>query len=644
MDNDNDGSSTPNPCPNQHPYPLCNHPRSGLDPSSRPPLCTYPFSNLSQRHPPGPPTSSSPPSGSVQHIRPPPVGYYSPPPYPYLYPHPYPHYQHAHNVTPPQTSIRPPCNFQGSGSFRYFPTVEPLPPAEEMIKSHSRARSYAGPFESQCDSSSAGGASSLQTKDSSSTSGTSVCPLSLDSTVINARVPNNGHSSPTKSSVQPMFRHSNSVSILNHEGEFSGLCQNSSFSGLGSARFKELDSHSSGFQDHPGSLHESVQTQDLDVVPVTTKGPLITLLLHGNLEVWVHEARNLPNMDYFHRTFAGMLCKFPRNLEGKITVDPYVIISVANAIIGRTFVINNCENPNWMQHFNVPVAHYAAEVNFLVKDNDIVGSQIIGNVAIPVEQIYSGAKVEGTYPVLNSYGRPYKQATTLTLSIQYIPIERLSHHYQGIDSETDCTGIPGTYFPLRKGGSVTLYQDAHVPHGLLPLVMLGGGKYHVHGKCWADIFNAIQQARRLIYITGWSLWHQVRLVRDAAYQSDYTLGDLLKSKSQEGVRVLLLIWDDPTSRKILGYKTVSDVTSVFSVCHGKLSFRCSCPLVHIIAVCCYHSYAYNFWNLVKSSVYLLLNRDNENYCMLAAAQCKLQIIREFSRQSCKGNGKQKYRK
>jgi len=34
------------------------------------------------------------------------------------------------------------------------------------------------------------------------------------------------------------------------------------------------------------------------------------------------------------------------------------------------------------------------------------------------------------------------------------------------------------------------------------------------------------------------------------------LGDLLRRKSQEGVRVLLLVWDDPTSRSVLGIKMV----------------------------------------------------------------------------------------
>ncbi|XP_028769079.1 phospholipase D gamma 1-like [Neltuma alba] len=557
---DNHGSSAPYRYPGHYGYPLY-RPRSGLEPYSLPPRYAYPsqpFSCAYYHHParpPGAPTSpqpSSPPSGSAEHIRPPPVGYYFPHPYPY------PHYQvpqPPQNVTSPQTSILSPCNFQFvPPSYRYFPVVEAHPPPDEKIKSHSRARSYAGPYESSCESSPGGGASSWQTNDSSHTPGMSVYPLSFDGTVSSAPFPNVGQSSPTKSSVQLPFRHSNSVSISSLEGEFPGHRRNS-FSGWGSTHYNQLDSRSSGFQDHPGSLNESMRTQNLDIVPASTKGPLKTLLLHGNLDMWVHEARNLPNIDYFHKTFTGMLCKFPGNVEGKITSNPYVIISVSNAIIGRTFVINNCENPNWMQHFNVPVAHYAAEVNFLVKDNDVVGSQIIGNVAIPVEQIYSGAKVEGTYPVLNSYGRPYKQGATLTLSIQYIPIEKLSHHYQGIDSMPDCTGVPGTYFPLRKGGSVNLYQDAHVPDGLLPLVMLDRGKYHVNGKCWADMFNAIQQARRLIYITGWSLWHKVRLVRDAVYQFDYTLGDLLRSKSQEGVRVLLLIWDDPTSRKILGYKT-----------------------------------------------------------------------------------------
>ncbi|KAI7745937.1 hypothetical protein M8C21_009393, partial [Ambrosia artemisiifolia] len=75
----------------------------------------------------------------------------------------------------------------------------------------------------------------------------------------------------------------------------------------------------------------------------------------------------------------------------------------------------------------------------------------------------------------------------------------------------------------RKGGKVTLYQDAHVDDGSLPSMHLDGGLKYQNGDCWHDIGEAIKQARRLIYITV-------------------------------GVRVLLLVWDDPTSRSILGIK------------------------------------------------------------------------------------------
>ncbi|KAI5421516.1 Phospholipase D beta 1, variant 2, partial [Lathyrus oleraceus] len=129
--------------------------------------------------------------------------------------------------------------------------------------------------------------------------------------------------------------------------------------------------------------------------------------------------------------------------------------------------------------------------------------------------------------------------------------------HQGVREGPDYIGVPGTYFPLRKGGTVTLYQDVHVPDGCLPNVMLDHGMQYAHEKCWVDIFNAISQAKHLVYITGLSVWHKFRLLRDAGHSHGlhFTLGDLLKSKSQEGVRVLLLVWDDLTSRTILGFGT-----------------------------------------------------------------------------------------
>jgi len=375
--------------------------------------------------------------------------------------------------------------------------------------------------------------------------------------------------SPPAPAGQP-FMHSISVPKLQQKREEFYGYSNNSFSGWGSSYTTRMDSLR--LSDFSGSFNESAYGQNLQIVPAQNKGSLRVLLLHGNLDIWVHEAKNLPNMDMFHKTLGDMFGKLPgsvsNKIEGtmnkKITSDPYVSILISNAVLGRTYVISNSENPVWLQHFYVPVAHHAAEVHFLVKDSDIVGSQLIGIVAIPVEKIYSGEKVEGIFPILNSNGKQCKQGAVLSLSIQYIPMEKVSIYHKGVGAGPEYIGVPGTYFPLRKGGTVTLYQDAHVPDGSLPNVLLDSGMYYVHGKCWQDMFEAIGQARRLIYITGWSVWHKARLVRDAAgYSSDYSLGELLRSKSQEGVRVLLLIWDDPTSRSILGYKTVSK--TAFSV-------------------------------------------------------------------------------
>ncbi|BBH03285.1 phospholipase D beta 1 [Prunus dulcis] len=312
------------------------------------------------------------------------------------------------------------------------------------------------------------------------------------------------------------------------------------------------------------SFGGSEHGQGQQVLPFqAANGSLKVSLLHGNLAIWVMKAKNLPNMDMLHKTLGDVFLRLPSRLssksEGKtsdkITSDPYVTISVAGAVVGRTFVISNSENPVWEQHFDVPVAHYASEVHFVVKDSDVVGSQIIGAVGIPVERLVSGIKVEGTFPILNSSGKICKPGATLTLSIQYTPIENLTFYNQGVGSDPDHQGVPGTYFPLRRGGGVTLYQDAHVHDGCLPNLELDGRVQYEQGNCWQDVFDAISQARRLIYITGWSVYHKVRLVRDKDETTDYMLGDLLKTKSQEGVRVLLLVWDDPTSRSILGYKT-----------------------------------------------------------------------------------------
>ncbi|ESW11239.1 hypothetical protein PHAVU_008G013400 [Phaseolus vulgaris] len=565
---DNYGSSSPYGYPSPYAYPSDPRqpypppPGSAPDPYAHLPYPPYPYLsshslNYSHHPPPRPMHSghfeySYPPSMDFPH--PPPPAYAPPPSYPYPY----------HVPPPNHGSPRPPllhhASFQHGSPPYYYPPKESYSPPPDI---HSHTNSFSGPYWQENTSTAAEGKVSQTSHSSKPSQGSSYPPL--DDLMNNVRLSDDGKptapASPPAPAGQP-FMHSISVPKLQQKREEFYGYSNNSFSGWGSSYPTRMDSLR--LSDFSGSFNESVYGQNLQIVPAQNKGSLRVLLLHGNLDIWVHEAKNLPNMDMFHKTLGDMFGKLPgsvsNKIEGtmnkKITSDPYVSILISNAVLGRTYVISNSENPVWLQHFYVPVAHHAAEVHFLVKDSDIVGSQLIGIVAIPVEKIYSGEKVEGIFPILNSNGKQCKQGAVLSLSIQYIPMEKVSIYHKGVGAGPEYIGVPGTYFPLRKGGTVTLYQDAHVPDGSLPNVLLDSGMYYVHGKCWQDMFEAIGQARRLIYITGWSVWHKARLVRDAAgYSSDYSLGELLRSKSQEGVRVLLLIWDDPTSRSILGYKT-----------------------------------------------------------------------------------------
>ncbi|GKA58494.1 phospholipase D beta 1-like protein [Tanacetum coccineum] len=145
-----------------------------------------------------------------------------------------------------------------------------------------------------------------------------------------------------------------------------------------------------------------------------------------------------------------------------------------------------------MQHFYVPVALYATEVLFVVKDSGVVGSQLIGAVGIPAEHLVNDSVVKGTFPILNASGEPCKPGAILFFSIKYTLVDQIDMYNDGVGSDSELKGVPGTYFPLRSGGKVTLNQDAHVD-GNLPTIKLDHGLRYVQGDCWRDICDPIRQ-------------------------------------------------------------------------------------------------------------------------------------------------------
>ncbi|KAK1418721.1 hypothetical protein QVD17_27867 [Tagetes erecta] len=553
---------------NYNPYPY-----GGYNPNSAP----YPPPENYAQYPPPNSSPYPPPSNYAQY--PPPTSTPFPPYDPYLYQPPQP----SQPPQPPPNSVQPEYHYpplqpftsvpQGPPPYQYNGYGYPPPPPSQYHQ-----QSSAPPLPLAEYQESGGGPNGGPTTTSYGVSGSNVAATHLPSVIndgyssnssgplypqidyqfANLSVADNLPSAPASppapaAVVPPASMMYQSASAKYESGSFHGHRPSDSFSSFdGSLSHSgSLDSSQYPLLTHTPSFVDPQNQQMVSFTP--SKKALKVLLLHGNLDIWIHEAKNLPNMDMFHKTMEEVFNRLPGS-KSKITSDPYVSVALTTAVVARTYVISNNENPVWKQHFNVPVAHHAAEVHFLVKDNDVVGSQLIGIVSIPVEQIYSGTKIEGFYPIIGTNGKPCKPGAGLGLTLQYISIEKLSLYHNGVGAGPQYIGVPGTYFPLRRGGRVTLYQDAHVNDVSLPDFKLDQDMHYVHGSCWNDIFDAISKAKRLIYITGWSVWHKVKLVRGVANIPEYTLGDLLKLKSQEGVRVLLLVWDDPTSRNILGYK------------------------------------------------------------------------------------------
>ncbi|KAL8059308.1 hypothetical protein ABFX02_03G077500 [Erythranthe guttata] len=285
--------------------------------------------------------------------------------------------------------------------------------------------------------------------------------------------------------------------------------------------------------------------------------------LHGDLDLKIIEARCLPNMDLLterlRRFFTAFACRqtnhhhhdgtdHKHHSKKIITSDPYVTVCLAGARVARTRIISNSQNPVWNEHFKIPLAHPVSQVEFEVKDNDVFGADLIGVATVAASRIAAGETIDEWVPVIGPYGKPHKPDSAVRLEIKFTPCHTNPIYLNGISEDHE---LKESYFPLRHGGKVTLYQDAHVPEGMLPEIGLDEQRRFEHEQCWEDICHAILEAHHLVYIVGWSIYHKVKLVREPTRPlpkgGNLNLGELLKYKSQEGVRVLLLVWDDKTS-------------------------------------------------------------------------------------------------
>ncbi|KAJ3693858.1 hypothetical protein LUZ60_009338 [Juncus effusus] len=277
------------------------------------------------------------------------------------------------------------------------------------------------------------------------------------------------------------------------------------------------------------------------------------ILLHGTLHVTIYEAESL------HHRATGSAPKFIRKFVegiedtvglGKGASKVYATIDLEKARVGRTRMITNePSNPRWFESFHIYCAHMASHVIFTVKDDNAFGATLIGRAYLPVTDLLEGQEVEQSLDICDKDKKPLESGAKIKVKLQYFDIAKDKNWNRGVRS-LKFPGVPYTFFSQRQGCKVTLYQDAHVPDDFIPKIPLANGQYYEPHRCWEDIFDCISNAQHLIYITGWSVYTEIKLIRDSKRPKpggDITLGELLKKKAGEGVRVLMLVWDDRTS-------------------------------------------------------------------------------------------------
>ncbi|XP_004501331.1 phospholipase D alpha 1-like isoform X2 [Cicer arietinum] len=293
-------------------------------------------------------------------------------------------------------------------------------------------------------------------------------------------------------------------------------------------------------------------------------------LLHGRLDVTIYEVDILQtpltgcaNFDLCNKgtcTSVGkkivsqlksfLLCQCQSQCQPELVGKGlYATVDLDKARVGRTRMLNDQPfNPKWNEKFHIYSAHSISNIVFTVKQDNPIGATLIGRAYVPVEQVIKVNTLNTWAQILDENHRPIQGGSKIHVQMQFLSVKNDPNWSQGIKS-LGFQGVPHTFFKQNTNCQVTLYQDAHVQDGSVPSIQLDGAEHYEPRKCWEDIYNAIMDAKHFICITGWSVDTEITLIRDPnkSTKTSATLGELLKAKANEGVNVLMLVWDDRTS-------------------------------------------------------------------------------------------------
>ncbi|KAL5206250.1 hypothetical protein ABZP36_034459 [Zizania latifolia] len=279
-------------------------------------------------------------------------------------------------------------------------------------------------------------------------------------------------------------------------------------------------------------------------------------VLHGVLELTVFEADDLHNA--IHARIIKAAEKFEESLglhclqHSRIYVD----VDVGAARVARTREVEfHSTNPVWNQSFRLHCAYPAAAVAFTVKSQHLIGAGVLGDAHVPAACVATGEPVEGWLDLRGCEHGHETHTPRLRVRLRFLDVESDPCWDAGVRLP-GFAGVKPAFFPERRNCRVTLYQNSHLSGRFDPAVTHVGGRPYRPARLWEDMYVAIRDARRFVYVAGWSVNTEITLVRDTARMvpgaEGVTLGELLKRKADEGVAVLVMPWQDKTSVSFLG--------------------------------------------------------------------------------------------
>ena len=143
-----------------------------------------------------------------------------------------------------------------------------------------------------------------------------------------------------------------------------------------------------------------------------------------------------------------------------------------------------------------------------MRDKETIGSVQVAGTSIEAEELFTGEVIEGWYDLKKPNEDDDQQEVQgqILFSVQYIPkadlVDELANEIQN------------SYFEARENCRMTLYQDAETPQ----LSQFNGlnhpdGSPYVATRAWFDLYECIRNAQKFIYITGWSVYTSIQLIR-----------------------------------------------------------------------------------------------------------------------------------